>query len=58
MELSLDKRYCFAWSHSNKIVMIKDASVTRVDIKEKEKEKDKDKDKDKGEDENEDEQDY
>ena len=56
LAISPDKRYCFAWSHSNKIVMIKDASVTRVDIKEKEK--DKDKDKDKGEDENEDEQDY
>ena len=58
LAVSPDKRYCFAWSHSNKIVMIKDASVTRVDIKEKEKEKDKDKDKDKGEDENEDEQDF
>ena len=41
--ISPDKRYCIAWSHSNKIVMIKDASVSRVDIKENNKEKDKDK---------------
>ena len=38
--ISPDTRYCFAWSHSNKIIMIKDVSVTRVDIKEsKDKEK-------------------
>ena len=41
--ISPDKRYCFAWSHSNKIIMIKDESVTRVDIKESNKDKDKDK---------------
>ena len=39
--ISPDKRYCFAWSHKNKIVLIKDATVTRVDIKETNKDKDK-----------------
>jgi WD40 repeat protein len=41
--ISPDRRYCFAWSHGNKIIMIKDESVTRVDIKESNKDKDKDK---------------
>ena len=39
--ISPDKRYCFAWSHSNKIVIIKDTSVTRVAIKDNNKDKDK-----------------
>ena len=43
--ISPDRRYCFAWSHSNNILIIKDASVTRVDAKEN---NNKDKDKDKG----------
>ena len=33
LELSFDKRYCFAWSYSNKIVIIKDSSVIGIDIK-------------------------
>jgi WD40 repeat protein len=37
--ISPDKRYCLAWSHSNKIVIIKDTTVTRVDIKESNKDK-------------------
>ena len=45
--ISPDTRYCFAWSHSNKIIMIKDASVTRVDIKDSNKDKEKEKDKEK-----------
>ncbi len=43
--ISPDRRYCFAWSCSNNILIIKDASVTRVDAKEN---NNKDKDKDKG----------
>ena len=49
--ISPDKRYCFAWSHSNKIIMIKDVSVTRVDIKENNKDKDKNVDNELNEDE-------
>ena len=47
ISLSPDKRYCFAWSYGNKIAIIKDETVTRVDVKDKDKQKDKDKDKDK-----------
>ena len=39
--ISPDNRYCFAWSHSNKIVMIKDHSVSGIDSKEKDVEKKK-----------------
>ena len=39
LELSLDKRYCFAWSFSNKIVIIKDSSVVGIDIKENKEKK-------------------
>ena len=41
MELSLDKRYCFGWSYSNKIFIIKDSSVIGVDNKENKDKKDK-----------------
>ena len=34
LELSLDKRYCFGWSYSNKIFIIKDSSFIGVDNKE------------------------
>ena len=57
IEISPDRRYCFAWSHSNKIIMIKDVSVTRVDIKESNKDKDKEKDKIADNEQNEDEMD-
>ena len=35
LEISHDKRYCFAWSYGNKIVIVKDSTVAGVDIKEK-----------------------
>ena len=41
LELSLDKRYCFGWSYSNKIFIIKDSSVIGVDNKENKDKKDK-----------------
>ena len=41
LELSLDKRYCFGWSYSNKIFIIKDSSVVGVDNKENKDKKDK-----------------
>ena len=45
--LSPDNRYCFAWSHSNKIVMIKDQSVSGIDTKEKDEKKKNEKSEDK-----------
>ena len=39
IEISLDKRYCYAWSFSNKIVVIKDSSVVGIDIKENKEKK-------------------
>jgi len=45
--ISPDRRYCFARSCSNNILIIKDASVTRVDIKDSNKDKEKEKDKEK-----------
>ena len=54
--ISPDTRYCFAWSHSNKIIMIKDVTVSRVDIKES-KDKDKEKEKTGDNEQNEDEMD-
>ena len=33
IEISLDKRYCYAWSYSNKIAIIKDSSVVGIDFK-------------------------
>ena len=39
IELSLDKRYCYAWSYSNKIAIIKDLSVVGIDIKENKEKK-------------------
>ena len=41
LELSLDKRYCFTWSHGNKIAVIKDSSVTGVDMKDNNIDKEK-----------------
>ena len=39
IEISLDQRYCYAWSFSNKIAIIKDSSVVGIDIKENKEKK-------------------